>query len=61
MEQKTSITFRIEPALRNYLRERAHRHNRSINREFISIVGEIMKSEEASGPSANQFPDASDH
>ncbi|MCE2579598.1 hypothetical protein LDL36_14065 [Komagataeibacter sp. FNDCR1] len=58
MTEIASITFRIDRSLLHYLRVRAAHNDRSINKEFVSILRNIAETEKASGqPGSN--PDAS--
>ncbi|MCE2564170.1 Arc family DNA-binding protein [Komagataeibacter sp. FNDCF1] len=48
MTETASITFRMERTLLHYLRGRAAKNDRSINKEFLSIVRTLAETEKAS-------------
>ncbi|MBE7729424.1 Arc family DNA-binding protein [Komagataeibacter sp. FXV3] len=48
MTETVSITFRMERSLLHYLRARAAKNDRSINKEFLSIVRNLAETEKAS-------------
>ncbi len=48
MTETVSITFRMDRSLLRYLRVRAAKNDRSINKEFLSIVRNLAEMEKAS-------------
>lgn len=48
MKETVSITFRMERSLLRYLRVRAAHNDRSINKEFVSILRNVAETEKAS-------------
>lgn len=59
MAETASITFRMDRSLLRYLRVRAAHNDRSINKEFVSILRNIAETEKASGSGLATSPDAS--
>lgn len=58
MTATATITFRMDRTIRDYLRDRAKRSNRSMNGEFSAILRNLMEIEKAPGRLAAS-PDAS--
>lgn len=54
-----TITFRVNVVARDYLKDRAKRNDRSMNKEFSAILRELQVKEKASGSGLATFPDAS--
>lgn len=49
MADLVTATFRMDRSVRDYLRDRAHRRDRSMNGELVSIVRDLMRNEETAG------------
>lgn len=58
MKSTATLTLRLDRNLLDYIRERASRHDRSMNGEVLAVFREMEAKEKASGQSPNR-PDAS--
>lgn len=59
MNQAITLTLRMPKDIRDYLQKRASRHNRSMNREILSILRDLEEKEMASGAKlGGSSPDA---
>ncbi|MBF0865604.1 MAG: Arc family DNA-binding protein [Gluconobacter potus] len=54
----STITFRMDEATRQYLEDRARRHDRSMNKEFSAIMRELREKEKAPDPAVGSKSDA---
>ncbi|MFT8712088.1 Arc family DNA-binding protein [Komagataeibacter rhaeticus] len=58
MTNSATITFRMDQTIRDYLRDRARRSDRSMNGEFSAIIRNLMETEKAAGTSLATDPAA---
>lgn len=59
MKSTATLTLRLDCHLLDYIRKRAIRHDRSMNREVQAVFREMEIKEKASGPAVGSKPDAS--
>ncbi|WP_415422284.1 Arc family DNA-binding protein [Acetobacter okinawensis] len=59
MKSTATLTLRLDRHLLDYIRERAIRHDRSMNGEVQAVLREMEAKEKASGPAVESKPDAS--
>ncbi|WP_415508893.1 Arc family DNA-binding protein [Acetobacter sp.] len=59
MKSTATLTLRLDHNLLSYIRERANRHDRSMNGEVLAVFREMETKEKAAGASLATEPAAS--